>query len=75
MGLGTGSMSFFFVSLTWISQIQDIISKDKSTHGSTFVPIILGSDKTTVLVATGNNEYYPLYMSVRNIHNNIRGAH
>ncbi|KAJ7271319.1 hypothetical protein B0H12DRAFT_1228975 [Mycena haematopus] len=42
---------------------QDIIVEDPATHGSTFVPIILGSDKTTVSVATGQNEYYPLYMS------------
>jgi len=40
-----------------------------------FVPIILGSDKTTVLVGTGNNEYWPLYMSIGNIHNNVRCAH
>ena len=40
-----------------------------------FVPIILGSDKTTVSVATGQNEYYPLYASIGNIHNNVRRAH
>lgn len=40
-----------------------------------FVPIILGSDKTTVSVATGQNEYYPLYMSIGNVHNNVRRAH
>jgi hypothetical protein len=40
-----------------------------------FVPIILGSDKTTVSVGTGNNEYYPLYLSIGNIHNNVRRAH
>jgi Plavaka transposase len=39
------------------------------------VPIILGSDKTTVSVATGHNEYYPLYVSIGNVHNNIRRAH
>ena len=39
------------------------------------VPIILGSDKTTVSVGTGNNEYYPLYLSIGTIHNNIRRAH
>jgi hypothetical protein len=39
------------------------------------VPIILGSDKTTVSVATGQNEYWPLYASIGNIHNNIRRAH
>ena len=40
-----------------------------------FVPIILGSNKTTVLVATGQNKYYPLYISIGNIHNNVRRAH
>jgi hypothetical protein len=44
-------------------------------HGSSFVPIILGSDKTTVSVGTGHNEYYPLYASIGNIHNNVRRAH
>lgn len=40
-----------------------------------FVPIILGSDKTTVSVATGQNEYYPLYISIGNVHNSARRAH
>ena len=44
-------------------------------HGALFVPVILGSDKTTVSVATGHNEYWPLYASISNIHNNIRCAH
>jgi hypothetical protein len=44
-------------------------------HGSMFVPIILGSDKTTVSVATGHNEYYPLYVSIGNVHNSVRRAH
>ena len=39
------------------------------------MPIILGSDKTTVSVATGHNEYWPLYASIGNIHNNIRHVH
>ena len=55
--------------------IQDTIAEDPETHGSMFVLIILGSDKTTVSVGTGNNEYYPLYMSIGNIHNNTHRAH
>jgi hypothetical protein len=55
--------------------VQDIIVQDPATHGSTFVPIILGSDKTTVSVATGQNEYYPLYMSNGLVHNGVRRAH
>ncbi|KAL1732449.1 hypothetical protein EV714DRAFT_206607 [Schizophyllum commune] len=45
------------------------------SDGAMFIPMILGSDKTTVSVATGNNEYYPLYLSIGNIHNNVRRAH
>ena len=48
---------------------------DPSFMSATFVPIILGSDKTTVSVATGQNEYYPLYMSIGNFHNSLRRAH
>jgi Plavaka transposase len=40
-----------------------------------FVPVVLGSDKTTVSVATGQNEYYPLYASLGPVHNNVRRAH
>jgi len=54
---------------------QDLIAEDPETHGAMFVPIILGSDKTTVSVATGNNEYWPVYLSIGNIHNNVRRAH
>lgn len=39
------------------------------------VTILLGSDKTTVSVATGQNDYYPLYISVGNISNRARRAH
>lgn len=39
------------------------------------VPVILGSDKTTVSVATGQHDYYPLYLSVGNLHNEARRAH
>ena len=51
------------------------IAKDPAVHGSTLVPILLGSDKTIASVGTGNVEYYPLYMSIRNLHNDIRHAH
>lgn len=39
------------------------------------VTIILGSDKTTVSVATGNVEYWPLYLSIGNLHNGARRGH
>ena len=40
-------------------------------HGTMLVPIILGSDKMSISVATGNNEYYPLYMLIGTVHNNV----
>ena len=40
-----------------------------------FAPVILGSDKTTVSVATGQNDFYPLYLSLGNVHNGVRRAH
>ena len=49
--------------------------KDLNTHGAMIVPIIFGSDKTTVSVATGNNEYWTVYLSIGNIHNNVCQAH
>ena len=39
------------------------------------VPVILGADKTTVSVGTGNQEFHPLYMSLGNLHNDVRRAH
>jgi hypothetical protein len=48
---------------------------DPQMHGSMFVPIILGSDKTTVSVATGQHDYYPVYLSIGNVHSSIRRAH
>ena len=40
-----------------------------------FAPVVLGSDKTTVSVATGQNEFYPLYASLGNVQNHVRRAH
>ena len=55
--------------------IQDIIAEDASTHGAMFVPVVAGSDKTTVSVATGHQEYHPVYMSPGNLTNIARCAH
>ncbi|KAN0094367.1 hypothetical protein V8E55_002654 [Tylopilus felleus] len=59
----------------WAWRQADKIAEDPSTIGSTFMPIILGSDKTTVSVATGQNDYWPVYLSIGNIHNNVRCAY
>ena len=55
--------------------LQDIISEDPSTHGAMFVPVISGIDKTNVSVATGHQEYHPVYMSPGNLTNIARHAH
>ncbi|KAF8269034.1 hypothetical protein EI94DRAFT_1829142, partial [Lactarius quietus] len=64
-----------FMNGDWAWKEANIIANDPDTHGLLLVPIILGSDKTTVSVATGQNEYYPLYLSIGNIHNNVHHAH
>jgi hypothetical protein len=54
------------------SNIYDV---DPTTEGAMYCPIILGSDKTTVSVATGHVEYHPLYLSLGPLHNSVRRAH
>ncbi|KAG2074320.1 hypothetical protein BDR04DRAFT_1115820 [Suillus decipiens] len=48
---------------------------DPETHRSTFVPLIIGSDKTTISVATGHTKYHLLYLSIGNIFNRVQHTH
>ncbi|KDQ16870.1 hypothetical protein BOTBODRAFT_106211, partial [Botryobasidium botryosum FD-172 SS1] len=67
-----------FMSGNWAWRKVDEIVKDlglESVEGAALVPIILGSDKTTVSVATGQNNFYPLYLSFGNAHNELRRLH
>ncbi|KAN0086206.1 hypothetical protein V8E55_007340 [Tylopilus felleus] len=65
-----------FMGGDWAWDQADIISRDHAdTEGAMFVPVILGSDKTTVSVATGQHDYYPLYLSIGNLHNSARRSH
>ncbi|KAG1813633.1 uncharacterized protein BJ212DRAFT_1447828 [Suillus subaureus] len=64
-----------FMSGDWSWLQSDKITQDLQTHGTAFVPIILGSDKTMVSVSTGQNDYYPLYISIGNFHNNVWCVH
>ncbi|EMD34567.1 hypothetical protein CERSUDRAFT_67025 [Gelatoporia subvermispora B] len=73
--LGGGLRRRNFMSGDWAWNQATQITANPETHGSMFVPLILGSDKTTVSVATGQNEYWPLYLSIGNVHNNVRRAH
>ncbi|KAL0957424.1 hypothetical protein HGRIS_014901 [Hohenbuehelia grisea] len=63
------------MSADWAWKQADIISEDPDTHGCMLVPIISGSDKTTVSVATGHQEYHPVYQSPGNIFNTARRGH
>ncbi|KAF6751439.1 hypothetical protein DFP72DRAFT_991344 [Ephemerocybe angulata] len=56
-------------------QSNELAESDPALHGAMFAPVVLGSDKTTVSVGTGQNEYYPLYGSLGNAQNHIRRAH
>ncbi|KAF8259050.1 hypothetical protein EI94DRAFT_1618197 [Lactarius quietus] len=64
-----------FMSGDWAWKEADSIAQDPETHGAMLVPLILGSDKTMVSVATGQSDYYPLYLSIGNIRNHIRRSH
>jgi Plavaka transposase len=55
--------------------MQNTISEDPRTHGAMLVPIVAGSDKTTVSVATGHQEYHPVYISPGNLTNTARRGH
>ncbi|KAG2038480.1 hypothetical protein BDR03DRAFT_933639 [Suillus americanus] len=60
---------------------RNILAEDPDCHGAMFVPIILGSDKTTnmfvttVSIATGQNNFYTLYTSAGNLRNNVCHVH
>ncbi|KIM36125.1 hypothetical protein M413DRAFT_31879 [Hebeloma cylindrosporum] len=64
-----------FMSGHWVSREADKIAHDPTTHGSMLVPVIAGSDKTTVSVATGHQEYHPVYISPGIISNTARRGH
>jgi hypothetical protein len=44
-------------------------------EGSTLVPFNVGTDKTTVSVATGQNDFLPMYGGIANISNTMRRSH
>jgi hypothetical protein len=74
--MGPSCSTFYFaICFETLTVLQDMIADDQETHGAMFVPVILGSDKTTVSVATGQNEYYPLYAGIGNAQNHVRRAH
>ncbi|KAJ7200207.1 hypothetical protein GGX14DRAFT_536427 [Mycena pura] len=63
-----------FMSGNWTWKQATEIARDPMTHGAVYVAAFLGSDKTTVSVATGQNDYYPLYLPYGLVHD-VRRAH
>ncbi|KAJ7108121.1 hypothetical protein C8R44DRAFT_842997 [Mycena epipterygia] len=59
----------------WSWKQADLIAADDANHGCSLVPIVAGSDKTTVSVATGHQEYHPVYASPGNLTGPARRAH
>ncbi|KIO11467.1 hypothetical protein M404DRAFT_66995, partial [Pisolithus tinctorius Marx 270] len=51
------------------------ISKEPATAGVTLIPVILGSDKPMVSIATSQTNYYPLYLSIGNVWNVVHCSH
>ncbi|KAI0310520.1 hypothetical protein OF83DRAFT_1178460, partial [Amylostereum chailletii] len=64
-----------FMSGRWAWKESTKIAQDPATRGAMLVSAILGADKTTVSVATGDQEYWPVYASPGNIHNEVRRGH
>ncbi|KAJ7429538.1 hypothetical protein B0H11DRAFT_2405483 [Mycena galericulata] len=63
------------MSADWAWKQADIITQNPDNHGCAFVPVVAGSDKTTVSVATGHQEYHPVYASPGILSGPARRAH
>ncbi|KAJ6455051.1 hypothetical protein C8R45DRAFT_1188795 [Mycena sanguinolenta] len=59
----------------WAWKQADLITQDPANHGCAFVPVVAGSDKTAVSVATGHQEYHPVYASPGILSGPARRAH
>ncbi|KAF8447545.1 hypothetical protein L210DRAFT_3609849 [Boletus edulis BED1] len=64
-----------FMTGNWAWHQCNELAEQEENHGAMFVPVILASDKTVVSVATGQNEYWPIYITTGNVHNSARRAH
>ncbi|KAK7054546.1 hypothetical protein VNI00_003744 [Paramarasmius palmivorus] len=65
-----------FMSGNWaMREANTIVNDHPETVGAMLCSTIVGSAKTTVSVATGQNDYYPAYISNGNLTNNARRSH
>jgi hypothetical protein len=71
----TSGVSRNFIKYSSHNRKQDNIDQDPSMHGCMLIPLGAGSDKTTVSVATGHQEYHPVYVMPGNITNIVHQAH
>ena len=55
--------------------LQDKIAKLDGTKGAMLVPVVSGSDKTTVSIPTGHQKFHPVYASPRNLSNLAKHGH
>ncbi|PBK70781.1 hypothetical protein ARMSODRAFT_987857 [Armillaria solidipes] len=65
---------FMSDNYSWRHATQ-IYEQNHNTKRAMYIGVIIGSDKTTVSVATGNMEYYLVYFSIGNLHNSARRGH
>ncbi|RPD54101.1 hypothetical protein L226DRAFT_548363 [Lentinus tigrinus ALCF2SS1-7] len=63
------------MSGTWAFKKGTTLAANADYAGSMLTPVIIGTDKTTVSVATGHQEFHPVYLSLGNVHNTMRRAH
>ncbi|KIY65261.1 hypothetical protein CYLTODRAFT_400697 [Cylindrobasidium torrendii FP15055 ss-10] len=63
------------MSGTWPWKQCDIITQNAALEGVSFMPVVAGSDKTTVSVATGHQTFHPVYQGLGNLDNLARRAH
>ena len=73
LGCGPAAASSFDQANTKL--FQNALAANPLMHGAMLTPIILGTDKMTVSVMTGHQQYHPVYMSLGNIHNEMRQVH
>ncbi|KAF7372792.1 hypothetical protein MSAN_00485000 [Mycena sanguinolenta] len=59
----------------WAWNQANLLAQNPDNLGCMFVPVISGSDKTTVSVATGHQEYHPVYASPGILSGPARRAH
>nr|VWO96384.1 Uncharacterized protein [Ganoderma boninense] len=64
-----------FMSGDWVWDQADKLAANPRNRGAAFCATAIGSDKTTVSVATGQNEYYPIYLTNGNVTNTMRRSH